>query len=258
MRAVIVDDEPLLRRHLDQRLADLWPELEVVGKAGDGDNGWKLLNELQPDLLFLDIRMPGMDGLQLASRLPMLARPPQLVFVTAYDEHALRAFELAAVDYLLKPVSDERLLQTKARLQAAAVASDVAQPQPQPQQLAALLAALGQLPVPLVPALRWLRVAKGEETLLIDVAEVSYFQAEDKYTSVYTASGCYLMRLPLKELLVQLDGALFWQIHRSTIVRVAAINRVSRDLAGRVFAHLHQPGVKLAVSRGCQGLFKQM
>lgn len=255
MRAVIIDDEPLLRHHLDQRLADLWPELEVVGKAGDGESGWQLLEALQPDLLFLDIRMPGVDGLQLAARLPALPRPPRLVFVTAYDEHALRAFELAAVDYLLKPVSDERLLQTRARLLASAPSSGA----PEPQQLAALLAALGQQPVPRVPpSLRWLRVAKGEETLLIDVAEVSYFQAEDKYTSVYTASGCYLMRLPLKELLTQLDGTLFWQIHRGTIVRVAAIQRVSRDLAGRMLVHLHQPGVKLAVSRACHGLFKQM
>ncbi len=255
MRALIVDDEPLLRHHLDQRLADLWPELEVVGKAGDGASGWQLLETLPPDLLFLDIRMPGMDGLQLAARLPALPRPPQLVFVTAYDEHAVRAFELAAVDYLLKPVSDERLLQTRARLLAAAPSSTT----PEPQQLAALLAALGQLPAPAAaPPLRWLRVAKGEETLLLDVAEVSYFQAEDKYTSVYTAHGCFLMRLPLKELLAQLDGSLFWQIHRSTIVRVAAIQRISRDLAGRMFVHLHQAGVKLAVSRACQGLFKQM
>lgn len=253
MRALIVDDEPLLRHYLDQRLADLWPELEVVAKVGDGASALKLIDELAPDLIFLDIQMPGVDGLQVAARLASLPRPPQLVFVTAFDQHALRAFELAAVDYLLKPVTDERLLQTRTRLLARQQAAE------QPPDLALVMKALAQFGAPpAVAPLRWLRVAKGEETHLIDVTEVAYFQAEDKYTMVYTAHGSYLMRLPLKELLAQLEPEQFWQVHRSTIVRVAAISRVSRDLAGRMFAHLHAPAVKLAVSRACQGLFKQM
>lgn len=252
MRAVIADDEPLLRHHLDQRLADVWPELEVVGKAADGHAALAMVESLAPDLLFLDIRMPGLDGLQVAARLKALPTPPLVVFVTAYDAHAVEAFELAAVDYLLKPVTDERLMATRARI--------VERPSPAPlPDVAALMRALQQVQAPAAAGgLRWLRVAKGEETHLLDVAEVSYFQAEDKYTTVYTAHGSYLMRLTLKELQAQLDGEQFWQIHRSTIVRVAAIRRVSRDLAGRMFAHLDAPAVKLPVSRACQGLFKQM
>lgn len=244
-RALIADDEPLLAADLATRLQAAWPELDLVAVAHHGPAALEAIQRLAPDIAFLDIRMPGLSGLEVAQA----ASIPHLVFVTAYDQHALAAFELAAADYLLKPVSDARLAETVQRLQAR-----LASARPAPDVAALLRELLGAR----VEPLKWIRASAGSETHLVDVAEVLYFRADDKYTLVQTAQREYLIRTPLKELIPQLDAAAFWQVHRNTLVASAAIASAHRELTGRVTLSLRKRPETLSVSRAFAHLFKQM
>jgi len=245
--AIIADDEPRLAEYLKERLAVLWPELVIAGVAANGPEAQALLEAEAPDIAFLDIRMPGLSGLDVARG---ASRDVRIVFVTAYDQYALAAFERAAVDYLLKPVSDERLAETVARLKAQAA--------PPSGDIGAVLAAIAQLAPGGPQKLAWIRASRGSEVQLIDVEDVCYFQANDKYTSVFTADGESLIRTPLKELAGQLDPQRFWQVHRGTIVNVKHIATTTRDLTGRITLRLKRRPEPLAVSRAYMHLFKQM
>lgn len=235
--ALIADDEPLLLRALRLQLQQLWPELQIVGEAANGIDALRLLGELQPDVAFLDIKMPGLSGLDVA----LAARTTQIVFVTAYDQYAVDAFDKQAVDYLLKPVNEQRLGKTIARLQ---------------QKLATVPDTPDSPPA--TDWLRWIRAGSGNDVRLIDVNEVSYFHAADKYTEVVTTDGEFIIRLSIRELQAQLDPARFWQIHRSSIVRVDAIACASRDDSGRIMLALKHSPRRLAVSKPYAHLFRQM
>ena len=245
MKALIADDEPLLAEDLRRRLTRLWPELEIVAVVHDGLASAEVLAQHQPDFAFLDIRMPGQSGLEVARAAPPGCR---VVFVTAYDDHAVAAFEQAAADYLLKPVSDERLARCVARLKQTA---------PAPQELLAKLQTLLAAPAKPEP-LRWLRIQVGQALRLVAVEEVCYFQSADKYTAVYTRDAELLLRTPLKELVVQLDPQQFWQVHRGTVVAVSQIAAARHDLLGRVTLTLRERPETLAVSRSYAHLFRQM
>lgn len=255
-RALIADDEPHLAAYLRERLAALWPELDVVGIAGDGPEALRLIDEHDPDMVLLDIRMPGLTGIEVARR---MGEGVHVVFVTAYDQYAVTAFEREAVDYLLKPVSDERLAETVRRLRERFRQASA------PEGLAAALEALGRI----LPAgggatlaaperLAWIRAAIGNQVRLIAVEEVCYFQANDKYTSVFTREGEALIRTSLKELAEQLDPAKFWQIHRGTIVNLAHVASSTRELSGRIQVRLKTRPETLAVSRAFAHRFRQM
>ncbi|MDY0748243.1 LytTR family DNA-binding domain-containing protein [Paucibacter sp. R3-3] len=261
--ALIAEDEPLLAAHLKQELARLWPELQIVALAPHGQAAVDEALAKRPQVCFLDIRMPGMTGLEAAAALadewPDDGTPfPLLVFVTAYDQYAVQAFERAAFDYLLKPLQTERLAQTVQRLKAAL------QSQQQQRQLD-LGAAVDQLrsllgaqaAVPAAAPLRLLQVSLGNSILMVPVDEVLYFEAADKYVRVMTEGGKeHLVRVSLRELLPQLDTQRFWQVHRGTIVRADAIERAVRDEAGKLTLHLRGSPDKLAVSRMHTHLFK--
>ncbi|OLQ94239.1 DNA-binding response regulator [Vibrio ponticus] len=250
--AIIADDEPLLRHHLDRSLADLWSELEVVAMCGDGAQALEKIAQHQPDVVFLDIRMPELDGLAVAKELNRLAQQPLMVFVTAYDEYAIQAFEQNAVDYLLKPINEERLERCCQKLQQR-LSTNSNQQAPDINQL---LAQISQLTPKREQYLSWLKASQGDDIHLIAVNDVLYFKAEEKYVSIYTDESEYLIRTPLKELLSQLDPEQFWKIHRSTVVRVAAIDKVSKDFTGRMFVKMLNH--KLPVSRAQQSLFRSM
>jgi len=251
MRALIAEDEPHLADDLIRRLARFWPQLEIVGVVGDGLAARQALIELAPDIAFLDIRMPGLSGLVAAQS----AQPGcRVVFVTAHDEYAVTAFEQAAADYLLKPVSDQRLEKCLARLrQNISAADDV---------LARLQSLLGAAANSTKPAkaepLRWLRAQVGQDIRLIAVEDVCFFQATDKYTNVATADGDHLLRTSLKELAAQLDPDLFWQVHRGTLVNAHQIKAAKRDLLGRLALTLRDRPETLVVSRSYAHLFRQM
>ena len=244
--AIIADDEAPLRVYLKRQLARLWPELSIIGEAVNGEEALYLIHEYHPDIAFLDIRMPGMTGLDVAAD---IANDCRIVFVTAYDQYAVQAFEQAAVDYLLKPVTEARLQIAIVRLRS--------QMASKPPDLSALLQKLSHTLQPAPRHLQWLKVAQGDEINMLSVGEVDYFRAADKYTSVYTNGKEWLVRTPLKELEVSLDSDQFWRIHRSIIVRVDAISRVTRDLAGRYFVELHGYEQQLHISRSHVHLFKQ-
>ena len=265
--ALIAEDEPLLAQALAAELGRAWPALQIVATAGDGHSAVDAALRLLPHVLFLDIRMPGQDGLaaaaELAERWPLdSARLPQLVFVTAYDEYAARAFDAQALDYVLKPVQPERLRRTVARLQQALAAAEPAPPNALEQQLAQwrrLLGAAGSA-APTAP-LRFIAAgdAGGAKVRMVPVDEVLYFEAADKYVRVLTAAEEYLIRTPLKQLLPQLDLQRFWQVHRAVVVRADAIEQVERDEAGRLHLRLRgRPGERIAVSRLYTHLFKAM
>ena len=254
--AIIADDEPHLARYLRERLAVVWPDLAIAGVAANGPQAKALIAAEAPDIAFLDIRMPGLTGLDVARDL----RGVDVVFVTAYDQYAVAAFERAAVDYLLKPVTDERLAATVDRLRERLRARAEPSRDEASAQVAQALALLREHLPTLTPAprLAWVRAAVGGNVRLIAVGDVCYFEANDKYTSVFCAEGEALIRTPLKELLAQLDPDRFWQIHRGTIVNVEHIETTSRDLAGRVRVKLRSRDETLAVSRAFAHRFKQM
>ncbi len=256
LRAIIAEDEPLLAEHLKGVLARLWPELEVRGLAANGEEALALLERERPQVAFLDIRMPGLGGLEvaeeLADRLDAGAPAPAIVFVTAYDEFAVRAFELAAADYVLKPVVEERLASTierlKARLAAPPAAQDLV------EQLRNVLQGTPRAAAPLTV----LRAGAGNTVKMIPVNEVCYFKATDKYTAVVTAEGESLIRLALRELLPQLPEGRFAQVHRGTIVNLAAVEAAVRDETGRLSLKLRERKEMLPVSRVYAELFRQM
>jgi len=251
-KAIIADDEKELRAYLKALLAEIWPELIICGEAKNGKEALELVESKRPHVAFLDIRMPGLSGMQVAQRIAGLCR---IVFVTAFDQYAVEAFEKEAVDYLLKPVSKDRLLQTMQRLKNQSDSS--AGP---PARLAEVVEeVLSRLPGRGEPHfLRWIKTQYKDSVRLIPVEEADYFKAEDKYTAVITKEGESLIKKSIKELAQELDPAQFWQIHRGTIVNVSKIDRVSRSLTGRGILKLKERPELLTVSRNYLHLFKQM
>ena len=248
MKALIADDEPLLAKHLKARLAALWPQLEIAGIAANGIEALEMIEGLRPDLAFLDIRMPGLSGLEVVQALsPEIRSACRVVFVTAHDEFAVQAFEREAVDYLLKPVSDDRLGAAVERLRRPAGAG--------PDDLLKRLQSL--LPKAVEP-LRWVRASAGNDVRLLAVEEICYFQATDKYTAVFTRDAELLIRIPIRELVDQLDPGQFWQVHRGTLVNVRQIASARHDAFGRVSLKLRDRPEAVAVSRGHAHLFRQM
>lgn len=250
LTALIADDEEAPREQLRAALARLWPELAIVAASTNGAEAWDDCLALEPAIAFLDIRMPGLTGLEVARRLSALATPPLIVFVTAFDDHALAAFEAGAVDYVLKPVDDERLGQTLARLRGR-----LAQPAADTAALQRLLASLPQL-AQARPAPRPIQASVGREVLLIPPDEVIFFEADQRYTRVVHQGGDALIRTPLRELLTQLDPDQFWQIHRSVLVNSRCIARAIRVDEGTMVVTLRGRDEKLPVSRQFQALFK--
>lgn len=262
--ALIAEDEPLLAQSLQVELARAWPALQVTAVVGDGLSAVREALRLRPDVLFMDIRMPGQDGLaaaeEIAERWPADEAPmPQLVFVTAYDEYAARAFEAQALDYLMKPVQPQRLARTVARLQER-LAAPAALPQQALAQWRDLLGAASpprgeSAPLKFIAASN----AGGTTVRMVPVDEVLYFEAADKYVRVLTADAEHLIRTPLKQLLPQLDPQRFWQIHRAVVVRADAVDAVHRDEAGRMQLTLRgRPNEPLPVSRLYAPLFRAM
>jgi len=245
--ALIAEDEPLMRERLKEKLAEAWPELDIVALAADGNQALELLHEWQPQIAFLDIRMPGRTGLDVAAA---IGGDCHVVFITAYDQYALRAFDAGAVDYLLKPVESDRLAATVER-----VKKKLHSP---PADLSALLAELRATVKGGAPHMKWIRAAIGKQVKLIAVGDVVYFQADTKYTRVVLGNGEALIRTPLKELLAELDPDKFWQVHRGTIVNLDAVSGVLREDAERQFILLKHRHERLPISRQFTHLFKQM
>lgn len=270
LRALIADDERLLREQLQSRLKQVWPELEIIGMARDGLEAVRMADALRPDIVFLDIRMPGQTGIEAASDIMSLdGWKGELVFVTAYDEYAISAFERGAIDYLLKPVEAERLQTTRARIEArlksqgnganntAPAALDAASQAATDTMMQTLLSVQRQLSgAPTTPKMRWVQASTGSTTRLIAVEDILFFRSDEKYTRVQTAEQEALIRVPIKDLLPQLDEEIFWQIHRSTIVNVAEIATVQRDDTGRQRITLKRHPETLEVSRSFAHLFR--
>lgn len=285
LRALIADDERLLREQLQSRLKQVWPELEIVGMARDGLEAVCMADALRPDIMFLDIRMPGQTGIEAASDIMSLEGwKGELVFVTAYDEYAVSAFERGAIDYLLKPVEAERLQTARARIEArlkgqgsgngsgssngsgddaGSVGSAAAENADQTARAATdtmmqtLLSVQRQLSgAATTPKMRWVQASTGSTTRLIAVKDILFFRSDEKYTRVQTAEQEALIRVPIKDLLPQLDEQVFWQIHRSTIVNVGEISAVHRDDTGRQRVAMKRHPETLEVSRSFAHLFR--
>lgn len=252
--AVLIEDEALPRAALREYLAELWPELQIQGEAEDGATGLALIGTHRPDIAFVDIRLPGaLDGIALARA---VASRVHLVFVTAFEQHALQAFEQGAVDYLLKPLQPERLVLTVQRLRERLSERMTHAP----ADLDSMLRHLQQSKVlPAAPRpLRWLQVGEGEHLRLVTTGDVLFFRADTKYTQAVTQQKAWLLRLSLKELLERLDADQFWQVHRSAIVNLAHIERVERSLLGHMHIHFRSCAEVLSVSQSFQARFKQM
>jgi DNA-binding LytR/AlgR family response regulator len=248
--ALVADDEPHLSRALVAELATLWPNLQVLHTARNGVEAAERISNLQPDLAFLDIQMPGLTGLEVAQGIEGHTR---VVFVTAYDQYAVQAFDNEAVDYVLKPINSERLARTVQKVQRAL--------QQAPADSAQLLRALQRLlPASVTPAnrLRWVRASVGELTHQIAVDDVLFFHADDKYTCVQTAQAEYLIRTPIADLAHQLDPQRFAQVHRSTVINLQHLAGTRRDEASRLFVRMHGHNHELPVSRAYVHLFKAM
>jgi len=244
---IIAEDEPLLRAELAEQLTKLWPELEIVGQAADGVEALRLLVIKKPDIVFLDIQMPGMTGLEVARQ---AAGRCHIVFVTAFDQYAIAAFEQGAVDYVMKPISLPRLATTVTRLK-----DRIALP---PADLSSVVGQIQRQAVENKVYLRWVNASVGNTIKLITVEEICYFKADSKYTLVATPTAESLIRKPIRELTDELDPNLFWQIHRSTLVNVGAIAGVTRDVRGNLQVKLKQRPELLAVSESYNHLFRQM
>jgi DNA-binding LytR/AlgR family response regulator len=271
-RAVLADDERLMREQLRARLAEVWPELEIVAEARNGLEAVELVEQHRPDIVFLDIRMPGLTGVDAARQIAQLAPRegsddellPEIVFITAYDQYAVEAFEQGVVDYVLKPAERERLQLTVDRIRRRLLArtgdggagGDVPAA-PHLQQL------LHQLSARMNPSgapsyLQWIQANVGQTIQMVPIDEVLFFISDEKYTRVQTAQVEALIRKPIKELVDEIDPRLFWQIHRSTLVAVKAIAGVTRDFRGRQIVSVKGHPEKLEVSRSYTGLFKGM
>lgn len=245
-QAIIAEDEDVLRTGLRDALAELWPDLRICALAEDGIQAVRALDEHDPDILFLDIQMPGLTGLEVAKQVQGRCH---VVFVTAFDDYAVGAFEQGAIDYVLKPLALPRLAATVARLK-----QRIGGP---PARLDGLLERLASARED-GAHLRWITASTGRETRLITVAEVCYFRSDSKYTSVITADGEALIRMTLRELLDQLDPAVFWQVHRGTIVNANAIGSLHRDIKGRLYIKLKQRSEALLVSESHAARFRVM
>jgi DNA-binding LytR/AlgR family response regulator len=250
--AIIADDERLMRDQLRMRLEQVWPELEIVGEAKNGEEAVQLVEQHKPDLTFLDIRMPGKTGMEAARE---IGERSHIVFVTAYDQYAVEAFERGAVDYVLKPSEPERLKVTVERLKArldkpGAVVND---------SVTAMLSQLAEkIAAPKPKHLQWIQASIGQDLRMIPVEEILFFRSDEKYTCVQTEKFEALIRKPVRDLADELDPALFWQIHRATLVNVNAIEGVTRDIRGRHLVLVKGRPEKLEVSRSFLHLFKQM
>ena len=273
-RAVIADDERLMRDQLRARLAQVWPALEIVAEAKNGLEAIQAVKDHQPDVIFLDIRMPGLTGVEAAKEIAQLdlgeeALLPEMVFITAYDQYALDAFEQGAVDYVLKPAEPERLRVTAERLQKrlmqraaedspemAPSASTESAGAPSVQQLLHVLSA--QLKGQPTQYLSWLQASVGQSIQMVSVDDVLFCVSDDKYTRVQTLKQEFLIRKPIKELVEELDPKVFWQIHRSTLVSVKAIAGVQRDERGRQEVLIKGRTERLPVSRSASQLFRGM
>ncbi|MBX9868249.1 MAG: LytTR family DNA-binding domain-containing protein [Burkholderiaceae bacterium] len=258
-KCVVAEDESLLREALLEQLGKVWPSLEIVAACDDGASALEAIIESQPDVVFLDIRMPGLTGIDIAEAMKDHSPHTQIVFVTAYDQYAIDAFEKGAVDYLLKPVTYDRLSATVQRLQNRAT-----------KELNAVADLLQQLNLgngrsitafqgaPKNEPLVWLTASSGSETKLIMIDDVAYFKADNKYTVVMTAEGESLLRKPIRELLELLDANIFKQIHRSTIVNLKAIASIARDDTGKGMVKLKTRPETLTVSQPFMVLFRNM
>ena len=248
--ALIAEDEPLMRERLLGALKEVWPELDIQYVAKNGIEALKLWNAHRPDIAFLDIRMPGKTGLEVAAEIGDAAH---IVFVTAYDEYAVQAFQNGAVDYLLKPVETDRLVATIARLKKRLTAK--------PAELTGMLAQLleqgNKSADNNAPKLKWIRASLGNQTRLINVEDVLFFQSDTKYTRIVMKDTEALMRSPLKELVEGLDEEVFWQVHRGVIVNAHAIDRAVREAPEKLIIHLKGHKETLPVSRQYYHLFKQ-
>ena len=248
IQAIIADDEEALRDHLRKKLSALWPELAIVGEARDGEAAARLIEDAGPDVAFLDIQMPGLSGIEVAKK---TAGACMVVFVTAYDKFAIEAFEGEAIDYLLKPVTDERLEKTIKRLK-----ERMSSPS-QPDMSAVLEKVSRSLQKP--PGhLQWIKTQYKDGIRLIPVADIYYLKATDKYTTVRTRDGEYLIRKTIKELQDELDPELFWRVHRAAVVNVKSIHTVHRSVAGTYTIRFKDIPDHLTVSRAYSHLFKQM
>src|SRR5258706_2639671 len=252
--AIIAEDEPILRAQLKTKLGKLWPELKIRADDGDGEAALEAIAEYRPSLAFLDIQMPEMTGVEVARS---LASNPELkchiVFVTAFDQYAVEAFDTGAIDYVLKPYSDERLQAAVERLKERLSAVPA-----QPQNLDALMRHLAAKLNPGAEKLKWIKANIGANLRLIPVDEVLFFQSDEKYTLVATREFDALIKTPIKELIDGLDAEKFWQIHRSTVVNAASIDSVSRDFRGQATVKVKGRKENLTVSRPFSHLFKQM
>jgi DNA-binding LytR/AlgR family response regulator len=249
--AIIADDERLMRDQLRSRLEQVWPELEILAEAKNGEEAIQLVDLHKPDLAFLDIRMPAKTGLEAAKEIGTKAH---IVFITAYDQYAVEAFDQGAVDYVLKPADTERLSKTVERLKARLTTAT--EPNDMSNMLAQLAKQLGIAPK--ANYLQWIQASIGQELRLIPVEDILFFQSDEKYTRVQTASYEALIRKPVRDLAEELDPQLFWQIHRSTLVNSKAIAGVVRDMRGRHLVQIKGLTEKLEVSRSFVHLFKQM
>jgi DNA-binding LytR/AlgR family response regulator len=255
--ALIADDEPHLAQYLRDQLLAQWPDLDIVALARNGVEAARLIAEHQPDLAFLDIRMPGLTGLEVAQGIEGATR---VVFVTAYDEFAVQAFDQEAVDYVLKPVRAERLARTleRVRRSLAPAAGEAEADARLAGLLERLLPRAAGMPAERPAPLRYVRASQGEVTHQIDVDQVLFFQADEKYTVVRTATAEHLIRTPITELSQALDPAQFWQVHRSTLINLKHVAGTRRDEASRLFVRLHGHPAELPVSRAYVHLFKAM
>jgi DNA-binding LytR/AlgR family response regulator len=247
--AIVAEDEPILRQQLEAKLRKLWPELEIIASVEDGVAALEALEDRAPDFMVLDIQMPEMTGVEVARH---VGRRAHVVFVTAYDQYAVQAFESGAVDYILKPATDERLAVTIERLKA-----KLAAPTP-PPDLNSVLARIQESLGGKKERLQWIKATIGQNLRLIPVADVLFFQSDEKYTRVALADGEALIKTPIRELVDGLDPEVFWQIHRTTLVNANAIAAVTRDFRGQAHVKIKGKDESLVVSRIYSHLFKQM
>ena len=265
VRCVIADDERLMREQLRARLAEVWPALEIVAEAKNGKEAVALVAEHRPELVFLDIRMPGLTGVEAAREIAQMEvgdedMLPEIVFITAYDQYAVEAFEQGVADYVLKPAERDRLAVTVERIKTRLAQRQAGEPARSGASLQQLLHSLaGKMNPGGAPQyLRWIQASVGQSIQMIPVEDVLFFISDEKYTRVQTAAIEALIRKPIKELVDELDPARFWQIHRSTLVNANAIDGVTRDFRGRQIVAVKGHPQKLEVSRSYLGLFKGM